>query len=440
MKRISFLPAAALAAAIGFSTGCERDTVASPAPSQTTGIVVDAEATVAVNADKEPAPGDQARVDENLADPPASAPPASKPSSAKTTGDTAASETSAMKLTEQPFGTAPAGEVTKYTIENSRGLSVGLIDYGATLVSVKTPDKNGKVAEITQGFPTLEGYLQRHPYFGSTVGRFCNRIAKGKFTIDGQEYTLATNNGPNHLHGGEEGFDRQLWKAEPFKKADEAGVKFTYVSPDGEEGYPGELTVTATYSLNDQNELKYTFEATTDKATHVNLTNHAYWNLAGAGSGTILDHELTLAAEQYLPVDETSIPTGELANVSGTPFDFTSPKKIGADWDKLSGDPKGYDHNFVLEDTSELHPAAIVIEPKSGRVMEIQTTQPGVQFYTGNFLDGSEGNGGFERHQAFCLETQHFPDAPNQPKFPSTLLKPGETLRQTTVHRFRVEE
>lgn len=430
MKRISFVPAAVAAAAIGFSIGCEPATVTTPGSSQTTTVAGNADQTVVATSENEPAPGDQ----------PSSDPASSETPAAKPAGETAASETSAMKLTEQPFGTARAGEVTKYTIENSQGLSIGLIDYGATLVSVKTPDKNGKVAEITQGFPTLEGYLQRHPYFGSTVGRFCNRIAKGKFSIDGREYTLATNNGPNHLHGGEEGFDRKLWKAEPFKKADEAGVKFTYVSPDGEEGYPGELTATATYSLNDQNELKFTFEATTDAATHVNLTNHAYWNLAGAGSGTVLDHELTIAAEQYLPVDDTAIPTGELANVSGTPFDFTSPKKIGAQWDELSGDPKGYDHCFVLEDSSQLHAAATVIEPTSGRVMEIQTTQPGVQFYTGNFLDGSESNGGFEQNQAFCLETQHFPDAPNQPKFASTLLKPGETFRQTTVHRFRVEK
>lgn len=417
MKRTAFLPAFVTAVAIGFSTGCEPATVTTPAPSQT---------TAAVGNDVETA--ETALIEEEPASEPAESP------AAKTTVE------GEPRLTEQPYGTSPAGEVTKFTIVNAQGMSISLIDYGATLISVKTPDKDGKVAEITQGFPTIDGYAQRHPYFGSTVGRFCNRIAKGKFSIDGKEYALAVNNGPNHLHGGEKGFDQKLWKAEPFETKDEAGVKFTYVSPDGEEGYPGELTATATYSLNDQNGLKMVFEATTDAPTHVNLTNHAYWNLAGAGSGKVLDHELTIAAEQYLPVDETSIPTGELANVANTPFDFTSPKKIGADLEQLTNDPKGYDHCFVLEASDELHPCAIVVEPTSGRVMEIQTTQPGVQFYTGNYLDGSEGNGGFTQQQAFCLETQHFPDAPNQPKFGSTLLKPGETFRQTTVHRFRTQD
>jgi aldose 1-epimerase len=314
-----------------------------------------------------------------------------------------------------------------------------MIDYGATIIAVEVPDRQGKLANVTLGFPRLDGYLQRHPYFGSTVGRYCNRIAQGRFSLNGQTYTLAKNNGPNHLHGGEKGFDARMWQAEPSAGADQLSIRFTRRSPDGEEGYPGNLDVAAIYALNNNNELTMEFQVKTDQDTVVNLTNHAYWNLAGAGSGTIENHELTIEADQYLTVDDTLIPTGELAEVDGTPLDFRQPKKIGVDLQKIP-DIGGYDHCFALRDPSgELALAARVKDPTSGRVMEIHTTQPGIQFYTGNFLDGTAVNGGFAQHGALCLETQHYPDSPNQPKFPTTILKPGESYRQRTVHRFSVE-
>jgi aldose 1-epimerase len=334
-------------------------------------------------------------------------------------------------------------DVFVYTLTNAHGLRVKLIDYGATVISVETPDKDRKLDNITLGFPTLAGYLDRHPYFGSTVGRYANRIAGGKFRLDGKEYTLATNNGPNHLHGGLKGFDAVIWKAETVKEPAGVGVKFSHTSPDGEEGYPGKLTVTATYTLTNNNELRIDYTAETDKATVVNLTNHCYWNLAGAGSGDILKHELMLAADQYLPIDETSIPTGKPAAVKGTPFDFTETHTIGERIDQIKEPPhttKGYDHCYVLRgQEGKLALAARVKDPKSGRVMEIHTTEPGIQLYCGNFLDGSPAGGGFKQHEAFCLETQHFPDSPNQPNFPSTVLKPGETFRSTTVHKFSVD-
>lgn len=347
----------------------------------------------------------------------------------------------------QPFGkTGDGQEVALHTLTNRKGMRVKLINYGATVISVETPDRDGKNANITLSFPTLDGYLQRHPFFGSTVGRYANRIAGGKFTLDGREYTLATNNGPNHLHGGRKGFDAVVWKAEPISREAApafVGVKFSYTSPDGEEGYPGTLQVSATYTLTEENELRIDYAATTDKPTIVNLTNHCYWNLAGAGSGDILGHELKLAADKYLPIDDTSIPTGELANVKGTPFDFTDFHPIGERIGELKKDPhktKGYDHCYVLRgQEGKLELAAVVREPTSGRVMEILTTEPGVQLYCGNFLDGSEGGGGFKQHEGFCLETQHYPDSPNKPHFPSTVLRPGETYRSTTVHRFRSE-
>jgi aldose 1-epimerase len=350
-----------------------------------------------------------------------------------------------MLINEQePFGKTKDGkEVTVYTLENGRGTRVRLIDYGATLISVETPDRNGKSANITLGFPMLDGYLNRHPYFGSTVGRYGNRIAGGKFTLDGKTYTLATNNGPNHLHGGLKGFDAVMWKGEQIVGGDPS-VRFRYTSADGEEGYPGKLDVTVTYTLTVNNELRIDYAATTDKATVVNLTNHAYWNLGGAGSGQILDHELTLAADKYLPIDDTSIPTGKLADVKGTPFDFTVPHRIGERIDEVKKDPhktKGYDHCFVLRgQQGKLELAAKAKDPKTGRVMEIYTTEPGVQLYCGNFLGGGAGEGGFKQHDAFCLETQHYPDSPNQPAFPSTTLKPGETYKSTTVHKFSVEK
>jgi aldose 1-epimerase len=350
----------------------------------------------------------------------------------------------AMTHEVKPFGKTKEGQpVNVHTLATTRGVRVKLIDYGATVISVETPDKNGEVANITLGFPKLDGYLQRHPYFGSTVGRYANRIAKGKFTLDGKEYTLATNNGPNHLHGGLKGFDAVIWKAEPVKGADSVGVKFSYRSKDGEEGYPGNLDVTATYTLTNNNELKIDYQAKTDKATVINLTNHCYWNLAGAGSGDILKHELTLAADKYLPIDETSIPTGKPADVRGTAFDFTKPHAIGERIDELKKPPhttKGYDHCYVLRgQQGKLELAARVKDPASGRVMEIHTTEPGIQLYCGNFLDGSDSGGGYKQHDAFCLETQHYPDSPNQPDFPSTVLKPGETFKSTTVHKFSIE-
>jgi aldose 1-epimerase len=345
----------------------------------------------------------------------------------------------------KPFGkTADGQAVSVHTLANTNGLRVRLIDYGATLISVETPDRNGKNANITLGFPSLEGYLQRHPYFGSTVGRYGNRIANGKFTLDGQSYNLAKNNGPNHLHGGLKGFDALMWKAEPVTSSDAVGVKFSRVSPDGDEGYPGELKVAVTYTLTNANELRIEYEATTDKPTVVNLTNHAYWNLAGAGSGDVLQHELTLTAERYLPIDDTSIPTGELAAVKGTPFDFLRPHTIGERIGELKQEPhktKGYDHCYVIGgQVSELKLAARVKEPTSGRVMAVYTTEPGVQLYCGNFLGGGAGEGGFKQHAGLCLETQHYPDSPNQPQFPSTTIRPGETYRSTTVHRFAVEK
>lgn len=348
---------------------------------------------------------------------------------------------SAMRIEKTSFGKTNEGQaVSLFTCTNEHGLVLKMIDYGAIVVSVETPDRNGRLANINLGFPKLEGYLQRHPYFGATVGRFCNRIAKGKFELDGKEYQLATNNGANHLHGGLKGFDTQMWQASEVKMPDAVGLKFTRRSPDGEEGYPGNMDVTVVYALTNGNELKIEFSAKTDKATPINLTNHNYWNLAGAGSGTILNHELMLAADKYLPVDDGLIPTGELADVKGTPLDFTTAHRIGERIQQIKADPVGYDHCFSLRSQDgSLTLAARVKEPTSGRVMEILTTQPGIQFYSGNFLDGSAGAGGYKQYEGFCLETQHYPDSPNQPKFPSAILKPGETFQQTTIHRFSVD-
>jgi aldose 1-epimerase len=346
-----------------------------------------------------------------------------------------------MSIETQDFGTDNQGrKATLFTCTNQRGNRLKLTDYGAHVVSIEVPDRDGKLANVTLGFPTLAGYLERHPFFGSTVGRYCNRIAAGQVKLDGKTYSLAKNNGPNHLHGGLEGFNRQMWRAEPVRTADEVGVRFHRVSPDGEEGYPGNLSVTVTYTLSNDNALKIEFAATTDAPTVVNLTNHNYWNLAGAGVGDILDHQLLVAADQYLAADDTLIPTGRLASVKGTPLDFTTPHAIGERIEQTTGDPSGYDHCFVVRGTpGQLRLAARVKDPKSGRVMEVLTTQPGIQFYTGNFLDGSATGGGYTKHAAFCLETQHYPDAPNHPNFPSTVLRPGEKLHQMTVHRFGAE-
>ena len=343
----------------------------------------------------------------------------------------------------EPFGSTKDGQpVEIYTLTNSKGVEARIMTYGAILVSLKVPDSAGKLDDIVLGFDSLDGYLQTPPppYFGAIVGRYGNRIAKGRFKLDGKEYKLAVNNGPNSLHGGLRGFDKVVWTA---KTPDAQSVALTYVSKDGEEGYPGTLTSTVTYSLNDNNELKLDYHATTDKDTVLNLTNHSYFNLAGQGSGDVLSHRIMIDADRFTPVDAGLIPTGELRKVEGTPFDFRQPHAIGERINapdrqiKLGG---GYDHNFVLNRTGDaLELAARVTEPTSGRVMEVLTTQPGVQFYTGNFLDGSfHGKGGkvYQRRYALCLETQHFPDSPNHPAFPTTELKPGEEYRQTTVFRF----
>ena len=347
-------------------------------------------------------------------------------------------------VTHAPFGkTADGTAVEAYTLTNANGIEVKAISYGCIITSIKTPDRTGKLADIVLGYDTLDGYLKDSPYFGAVVGRYGNRIAKGQFTLDGKTYKLATNNGPNHLHGGNKGFDKVVWNVAEKSSADGVGVVFTRISPDGEEGYPGNLQVTVTYTLTDRNELVVDYHAGTDKATPVNLTQHSYFNLA-ADDGDILGHQLTIDADRYTPVDETLIPTGELPSVAGTPFDFRKPTAIGARINADNAQLKngnGYDHNWVLNRTgSGLQHAVRVLEPKSGRVIDVATTEPGVQFYTGNFLDGSiKGKGGrvYKQRSGFCLETQHYPDSPNHPNFPSTILRPGQTYSSKTVFTFR---
>jgi aldose 1-epimerase len=343
-----------------------------------------------------------------------------------------------MEIQKQAFGQMPDGQkVDLYILTNGTGLSAKLMTYGATLVSLGVPDRKGDIADITLGCDSLESYMAASPYFGSTVGRYANRIAKGIFTLEGVEYTLATNNGENHLHGGIKGFDKVLWQAEPFKQEGMVGVKFVYFSKDGEEGYPGNLACAVTYMLTDKDELKITYEAETDKATPVNLTHHSYFNLAGQGEGDILSHELMIVADKFTPVDAGLIPTGEIQDVAGSPMDFSTPHIIGERIDQVEG---GYDHNYVLmSGGGELVFAARVYESKTGRVMEIHTTEPGIQFYSGNFLDGSiTGKAGkmYHQHYGFCLEPQHFPDSPNKPGFPSTILQPGAKYLSRTVFKF----
>jgi len=344
-----------------------------------------------------------------------------------------------MSVTKAPYGKLPDGrQADLFTLTNSSGMKATLTNYGAITVSLEVPDADGKLTDVTLGYDTLEGWLGSTSYFGATVGRYANRIAKGKFELDGNTYTLATNNGENHLHGGIKGFDKALWDAAPFEGEGSVGVTFTYLSKDGEEGYPGNLKVTAAYTLTADNQYQVEFSATTDKPTVVNLAHHTYWNLGGAAAGDILGHELMLAADKYTPVDAGLIPTGELKDVKGTPMDFTAPTAIGARIAQVEG---GYDHNFVLrnQDSSKVVLAARVVEPKSGRVMEIHTDQPGIQFYSGNFLDGSvTGKGGvvYQKHHGFCLETQHYPDSPNKPDFPPVVLKPGETYKHIMTHKF----
>ena len=345
-----------------------------------------------------------------------------------------------------PFGTTDSGQqVEQFTFRNAHGITAKAITYGGIITSLETPDRNGSMGDIVLGFDSLAPYPRQSPYFGAIIGRYGNRIAHGRFTIDGQAYQLPTNDGPNSLHGGDKGFDKVVWNAEPFEHDTDRGVVFTYTSPDGEMGYPGTLQATVTYTLTDDDELIFDYHATTDKATPVNLTQHSYFNLAGAGNGTILDHELMIAASAFTPVDSTLIPTGEIRPVEGTPFDFRTPTAIGAridaDDQQIARGP-GYDHNFVLDRTGDgLQLAARVSDPSSGRTLEIRTTEPAIQFYSGNFLDGTiTGKGGkvYEPRGGFCLETQHYPDSPNEPSFPSTILRPGEEYRSRTVLAFGV--
>jgi aldose 1-epimerase len=350
-----------------------------------------------------------------------------------------------MNLTHQSFGKTEDGKaVDLFRLTNNSGLEAAITTYGGIIVSLLVPDRQGNRADIVLGFDKLDGYLRRHPYFGALVGRYANRIAQGKFFLNGTEYKLAQNNGPNHLHGGIKGFDKAVWQAEEVQRKEEVGLKLSYLSQDGEEGYPGNLAVEVLYTVTGQNDLKIDYLATTDQATILNLTNHSYFNLAGAGKGDILNHEVMINAGKFTPVNETLIPTGDLRPVTGTPLDFSQPLPIGArinnDDDQLQR-AGGYDHNFVLNTAGNLtEVAARVHEPSTGRTLELYTTQPGVQFYAGNFLDGSlTGKGGhiYHKRAGFCLETQHFPDSPNQPNFPSTVLRPGETYRQTTIYKFR---
>jgi aldose 1-epimerase len=348
-----------------------------------------------------------------------------------------ASMDAAARIQKQSFGKTDDGTpVDLYTLTGSRGFEVKVTNYGATIVSIKATDRQGKIADVVLGFDDLDGYLHRNRFFGSIAGRYANRIAKGKFYLGGRDYTLAKNNGENHLHGGLKGFDKIVWAG----KETPTGVALSYTSKDGEEGYPGNLSVTVTYSVTDDNAVRIDYSATTDKETVVNLTNHSYFNLAG--SGTILKHEMMINADRFTPVDSGLIPTGELRPVKGTPMDFTKPVAIGARIDQKDeqlGLGHGYDHNWVVNgNPGTLRLAARVHDPASGRILEVQTTEPGVQLYTSNFLDGSiKGKGGqaYAARSGFCLETQHFPDSPNKPAFPSTVLKPGGRYTSTTVYK-----
>lgn len=343
-----------------------------------------------------------------------------------------------MMIETAPFGTADDQPITRYTLVNSKGHRVHVMNFGATLLEVEVPDRDGQLANVNLCFNSLEPYVQGHPYFGSTVGRFCNRIGNATFTIDGTEYPLVVNHGKHQLHGGKKNFSYQVWSAEPIQASDHVGVRFELTSPDGDNGFPGTVHAIAEYTWNDADELKLTYSATTDKPTHVNLCNHSYWNLGGAGSGTAKDHVATIEADHFLDVDDDLIPTGKLNEVAGTPLDFRSPTELGKRIDQLPA-TKGYDHCYVVRgQAGTLRPAGIVVDPDSGRSLEIETTQPGMQLYTANHLGGGPGTAGAGSHDAFCLETQHYPDAPNKPEFKSTLLNPGETLKEVTIHRFGV--
>ncbi len=338
-----------------------------------------------------------------------------------------------------PFGAADGKAVDLYVLTGAGGMVAKVMTYGAILTELDTPDRNGRLGDVVLGFDSIGGYLTKEPYFGAIVGRVGNRIAKGRFTLDGRTYQLAINDGPNHLHGGTKGFDKVIWGAQVVP-GDTPAVRFSYLSRDGEEGYPGNCSVTVTYSLSGSNELRIDYVVTTDKETPVNVTNHSYFTLGGPENGDILGNMLTLNADQFTPVDSTLIPTGELKPVSGTPMDFRSPTRIGEHLKEVGGDPVGYDHNFVVNGGGgRLTFVARVYDPRSGREMEVSSTEPGVQFYTGNFLDGTlKGKKGvvYRQYWALCLETQHFPDSVNHPNFPSYVLKAGDTYRSTTIFRF----
>lgn len=347
---------------------------------------------------------------------------------------------SAASVESRTWGKTPAGEeVHLFTLKNTGGLEAQICTWGGYIVTLKAPDKKGALADVTLGFDSLDGYLGKNPFFGCITGRYANRIGGAKFTLDGVEYSVTANSGKHQLHGGKAGFDKKLWAAKAVKD----GVELSYTSPDGEEGYPGTLKCTVTYTLTPDNGLKIDYAATTDKPTVLNLTNHAYFNLSGEGSGDILGHQLTIPTEQITATDDDLIPTGQIASIKGTPLDFTTPhaigERIGADFKPLI-QGIGYDHNYVLQG-SGLKLAATVKDPASGRVMTVRTTEPGVQLYTGNHLNGVPGKGGhiYAKRHGFCLETQHYPDSPNHPSFPGTTLRPGETFQSTTIYQFSAE-
>jgi aldose 1-epimerase len=344
-----------------------------------------------------------------------------------------------QKTPADPFADTVDDKVVElYRLKNANGMDVLITNYGATIVSLRVPDRSGQLDDVVLGYDSIQGYYNGSSYFGCVAGRYANRIANGRFELEGKTYTLATNNGPNALHGGVKGFDKVVWAG----KQEGNKLSLTYTSPDGEEGYPGELKATVVYTLKDDNSLQIDYSAITDRSTVLNLTNHTYFNLEGQGKGDILGHEMMINADKFTPVDSSLIPTGELRPVKGTPFDFTTTRKIGErindNSDQQISYGGGYDHNFVLNGGATLKLAARVVAPGSGRILEVHTTEPGVQFYSGNFLNGSEkGKGSVYAHRTgFCLETQHFPDSPNQPDFPSVVLKPGQQFSSSTVFRF----
>jgi len=353
-------------------------------------------------------------------------------------------------ITSEPFGEVDGEAVERYTLTNDNGMEVSILTYGAIVQSIMVPDRDGAIGDVALGFDNIEDYVEMSPYFGAIVGRYANRIAEGTFELEGETYELAINNDPNTLHGGEQGFDKVIWTAEEIDGPDGSALALSYTSQDGEEGYPGTLDVTVMYTVTQDDELRIEYAATTDAPTVINLSNHSYFNLAGEGSGSIFDHELQLNAANYTPVDETLIPTGEIAPVEGTAFDFTTAHPIGDDIRDASDEQivigLGYDHNFVLDrdapDDTSMIEAAVVTEPATGRVMTVSTTEPGIQFYSGNFLNGAFGGKSgqtYRQGDGFCLETQHFPDSPNQPEFPTTELRPGEEFSSTTVYAFSAD-